>query len=559
MKNLIYVILFSMITILSCKAQEQTHPVISKTYPIDSLNELLYKSILEKKITMIGDGYHSHWYFLQTVTNILNYWLDKIETDPKNTTIPKNLLLFLEKSPSEQALFDKAITSGEISDYLSYQIESSCKYGGLGRCSTDNIEFISDIRDIQKRIESLNKKLTSKITFKILPADSEPPYSIENGIADFVKKKDDWFAFERDKQSSGNIIHELEKNKDCKALVFIGSAHLTRTISDKSIFSEISAPLPRYSYYMAHYLDEHFGRNQVNVFNPFFSIGTKSYGTIAEYEKSDSLYDYVFQNGPNPINPFPALYFISSKQTLKILSELHNKYFEYGLNRDSVYGPLDLMLESAFRTAIRKSYLFEERPDIKGRFDSLNIYYTKIKDHKEIFNVINNVKEEAIVNFDAVNNIKEISKWIITPKLDQLINKMKLPNYPNLKSIIYNLPCDTTDEVYCSNVFLSEDLIQIPRLRSSGQFSENNFGENRYKLNDFEIGQIKKRTNDIILYSLINLLWIATPEEKSEAINSLKEMTGLNYNSAKEWTNWWRSKFLSAKAERKIIPSKAGF
>ncbi|MDP4176019.1 MAG: hypothetical protein Q8933_18720 [Bacteroidota bacterium] len=550
MKNLIYVILFSMITILSCKAQEQTHPVISKTYPIDSLNELLYKSMMEKKVTMIGDGYHAHWYFLQTVTNILNYWLDKIESDPKNTTIPKNLILFLEKSPSEQALLDKAITSGEIYDYLSYQIESSCKYGGLGRCSTDNIEFISDIRDIQKRIESLNKKLTSKITFKILPADNEAPYSIENGITDFIKKKDDWFAFERDKQSSGNIIHELEKNQDCKALVFIGSAHLTRTISDKSFFCETTDSQPKYSYYMAHYLDEHFGRNLVNVFNPLFSIGTKSYGTIAEYEKSDSLYDYVFQNGLNPINPFPVLYFISSKQTLKILSELHNKYFEYGLNRDSVYGPLDLMLESAFRTAIRKSYLFEERPEIKGRFDSLNTYYTKIKDHKEIFNVINNVKEEAIVNFDAVKNIKEIGKWIITPKLDQLINKMKLPNYPNLKSIIYNLPCDTTDEVYCSNVFLSEDLIQIPRLRSSGQFSENNFGENRYKLNDFEIGQIKKRTNDIILYSLINLLWIATPEEKSEAINSLKEMTGLNYNSAKEWTNWWRSKFLSAKAER---------
>jgi hypothetical protein len=52
---------------------------------------------------------------------------------------------------------------------------------------------------------------------------------------------------------------------------------------------------------------------------------------------------------------------------------------------------------------------------------------------------------------------------------------------------------------------------------------------------------IQEYSQPIIIESLINLLWVATPEERARAIEYLKKETGLNYEAAKEWTEWWRN------------------
>ncbi len=38
----------------------------------------------------------------------------------------------------------------------------------------------------------------------------------------------------------------------------------------------------------------------------------------------------------------------------------------------------------------------------------------------------------------------------------------------------------------------------------------------------------------------MNLLWIATDEERAKALAVLKQETNLDYTTAKEWTVWFR-------------------
>ncbi|MFC1726830.1 hypothetical protein ACFL4T_14505 [candidate division KSB1 bacterium] len=64
-----------------------------------------------------------------------------------------------------------------------------------------------------------------------------------------------------------------------------------------------------------------------------------------------------------------------------------------------------------------------------------------------------------------------------------------------------------------------------------------------YQFSEYEKKYILKLKNEIILYSLIKLLWIGTKKEKFDAIKYLQENTGEKLYTAKEWNNWWRKEY----------------
>ena len=48
----------------------------------------------------------------------------------------------------------------------------------------------------------------------------------------------------------------------------------------------------------------------------------------------------------------------------------------------------------------------------------------------------------------------------------------------------------------------------------------------------------------ILAPRLIQISWVGNENEQRQAILELKKMTGENFNTAKEWTNWWRKKLV---------------
>jgi hypothetical protein len=62
-------------------------------------------------------------------------------------------------------------------------------------------------------------------------------------------------------------------------------------------------------------------------------------------------------------------------------------------------------------------------------------------------------------------------------------------------------------------------------------------------LNDSAKSIIKPYTKDLIEYFLVQLLWIGTPDETKRAQKELQARTGLHLQTAREWSDWWRSNY----------------
>ncbi|MEW5842259.1 MAG: hypothetical protein AB1775_03240 [Bacteroidota bacterium] len=518
-----YFFLLFFISISSCNSQAQ-QPKIIKHYPIDSLNNSVFESLKSKKIVMLGDAIHGHGYFKRMVINILNGWIDKIENNPDTKTIPHKLFLCLEKDSIAQLLVNKVINNGELNNYLSAQIDEASKFGGWEKYSIDNIEFLFNLREIKQRIEELNKKLRNdQLDLRIVGIENLPPFdfskALQMGGEKYQKELFLWFANERDKKISENMKRFMNANQDYKAILFYGTAHLIRKYVDKSPWAFSTKQEPIFGYFLANYLDGYFGREQVEVYYTDKVHGTIGINTdiIQEFEKSSEYYDYHLLCDVIPDFPFP-IYLVNNKQCLESSIELMDKYVKEVKNEDRI---LFIQQSRFFYDHVKRSYLYFEK-SYKDKIDSLASYPLESKSHdiKFIYNTTRRISVELKEKFDVVKNIDNMNRWIeMTETFDDAPLYLKM-----LKTIIYNLPRDTTVEVFYSN------------LGKSYNYSP---------LNELEIEQIKKRIDEIKIYYAVNMMWINTKEENKNTIKYLQRFTCLNFTKAKEWNDWWREKYFA--------------
>ena len=520
MKPLLKLLLLLFLSINSCKAQVE-QPRVIKTTDIDLLNNFVFESLKSKRIIMLGDGIHGHGYFKGIVSGILNSWIDSLEKNPNSQTIPHKLFLFLETDSVKQLLFNEVIDYGNFDNYLTEQIDEVTKFGGWDRFSVDNFEFLFELRDIRKRIDELNKKTNKDICLTIKGVEDPPSFinfstMYQMGVEKYRKELFLWFAKERDKIISKNIIRNLDNNRDYKAIVFYGSAHLIRKYIDKShwAFSTIQEPI--YEYFLAHYLDEYFGRAQVDVYCTV-KVHGEATDIIQKYEKDNDYEDYYVKCNVLPDFPFP-LYIISNKKILNSLINLTDKYIEGGKEEDYL---LFVNFSRLFFNHVKRSHLYFE-DYVKDKIDSLATYplqFTR-NDIKFIYKTTRRISKELVDKFDIVKNIEEMDKWIMM--IDKFDDKLRYLEM--LKRIIYNLPREIPEETFYSNF----DSFYHPDL-----------------LSQFEIDQIKNRINELKIYYAISSMWVNTKEENENIIKYLKRATDLNYTTVKEWNNWWKKKYES--------------
>ena len=515
--------LLQFISINACNSQTQP-PKVIKLYPIDSLTNIVIESLRSKRVVMLGDGTHGHGYFNRMVINVLNEWLDKIEKYMDDKTIPHKLFLCLEKDTIAQKLADQVINAGKFKDYLTAQIDEASKYGEWEKYSVDNIEYLFNLREIRQRIEKLNKTLNAdQIDLRIIGIENLPPFdfstAIKLGGEKYQKELFLWFAKERDKLASSNIIRLMNIKKDYKAIMFYGTGHLLRKYVDKSSFSYSKEQEPIFEYCLAHYLDEYFGRDQIEVYYTDKVHGTSGVNTdiIHEFEKNIEHHDYHILCYVVPDFHFP-IYFVNNKTFLESIIKLTDTYVEGINNEDRI---LFIHQARLFYSHVKRSYLYFDQSD-KEKIDSLASYPfgSKSNDFKFIYKTTRRISLELANKFDVVKNIENMERWIkMTESFDDAALYQKM-----LKTIIYNLPRDTTAEVFYSNLSKSY---------------------NYNPLNEFEIDQIKRRIDLLKIYYAVSTMWINTEKENEDVIKYLQKMTGLQYKNASEWNNWWRNKYFA--------------
>ena len=123
------------------------------------------------------------------------------------------------------------------------------------------------------------------------------------------------------------------------------------------------------------------------------------------------------------------------------------------------------------------------------------------------------------IRLDSINTTDLIDKMTLFENIFNIFEKLNVPG-PEIKSVLVNL---TGYSEYKEIHFIPDDSSAI-------EYWKDYVDNNREK--------IKVRLFTSVLY-------YGTESEQSKALEKLKQLTGKNFNTKKEWLNWYRRKQLS--------------
>jgi len=505
----------------ACAAHQEAPPRIVRTYPIDSLNALIMANVNDKRVVMIADAGHGHGCYMERVTSFLRRWVGEAAFPHADSPTPSALILFLEMDQQLEQDINEYVASGNLDPLFTRILDGCIKWGEVA-FTTDYLRFFHELRDICLEIDRLNQdRPKNKLELRIVGAEEDPPYKYEDRITmppdKFEMIKFLYFAKERDKQSSMRIKRTLDQNPRAKGLVFYGEAHLARDKQDKSGIARLehlSIP-PLYEYYLAHYLDSLLGRKQVSVFKygrPVVVAGIGQSGNVIErLQLRNEAPDYVVHR----VRPQRAPCRVRFLRSNAILTTLLQGMRNYGRGQGKENYSLAMAYGWQLYSQLLHTYLYVE-PAHRAEIDSIYNFLTT-RDPRGIPEVAR-IAEGLMRSFDAVENIERMSTWL---------TKGGLPDsslyVPMVRGILQGLPSTTGPG-------RSMGLKAPPEL-------------SKYTLSSAEEQALATREKELIQYSLINLLWLATPAEKEKAGRALQKSTGLNFTEAGDWSTWWETKF----------------
>jgi hypothetical protein len=134
------------------------------------------------------------------------------------------------------------------------------------------------------------------------------------------------------------------------------------------------------------------------------------------------------------------------------------------------------------------------------------------------------IADRLVSSFDAVENIERMNTWL---------TKGTLPDsslyVPMVRRVLRGLPYTTG----------------AGRAMGYGAPLDLSKYTSKYTLSSAEEQALATREKELIQYSLINLLWLATPAEREKAVRALRKYTGLHFTEASDWSTWWETKYNS--------------
>jgi len=497
------------------------------THPFDSLNAILMDNLCRKKVVMIGDGYHEHGAFMRLATGLLNRWVDTLEAEQKEgagvgtangrSAVPHRLMLFLEDDSEQLALKLRSIRNGNSALWLAAMLKLETEWGHkIGGTSVDVVEYASTLNSILDRVAHLNAKGSAHpYDLQIVGPEGVPPYKpfergqtrdtaeIRKRYLEWGRTKFNWFAHERDRISSRAIRKALTEHPDYKGVIFYGAGHLLRGRQNKAGAGGREYGIDSaYDYYLAHFLDGYFGRDSVAVFMSQSGWRAEESG-ITENAHNSEIFDYdiycpLIPPGPSPLEIMPSRTLLTSFRELVSNCEKEGNEDGWGI-----------------RTYTTRLYLQLKRSNLnngKATRPLLDSVRAHLRDTSAAAAARRDVLLDSLIAaFDGISSIDSSQNWLTIRASDSsFYNEM-------LNLVIMNIPG-------ADSVHDSPNPIRLPLDTTMDAF-------------------VRAHNRDLVEYFLVNLLWIGTPDEKTRALAKLTVLTGQSYQTAEEWSEWWRGRY----------------
>ncbi len=480
---------------LSCEENSNNNKFNNHVSQINcDVNKFIWDKVNDNRVVLIGDFGHGQPQYLQVVTDALNYWVDNIENDDSLfAKLPRKLFLIIERDSLSTANLKTFFETGNILDAFGDIIHLSFQN------TTVTIEHYYELRNIWLRLEKYNSsaKETNKISFDIIgPEKAIDPTNWS------IEKRSEFFLNERDEYSSDKIVKLLNNNRDHKALLFYGSAHLNKFKTIKHLHNGESE-----GYFLGYYLKEYLGDDSIYTLAQYrFTQNMLTSSEIAKNcEKIAVDIEFVDESDVNPIfrnMGFEGAVFCHNKKSVycflnTIPTETLVKFIMDNLNE--IYFGDNFVL-----TGYKKGVL-----EYMTRITGNNYLTVNLKNEKSVKEFIGEIENWYSNNkIDLVDDIVSLSIW---KRLIELMSDSSDASVNYIEKMITNTPGVIS---YFDSTISIQERADIYR---------------EYLPDD---------SIEIIINNLINLLWIGTPEECSKAILVLQNMTGNKYESAAEWMDW---------------------
>ena len=459
--------------------------------------DFILDKLRTNRIVMVADGGHGDPLYYRAVINSLSAWVSKYEEAANIKGLPSKLFLFLEFDSTKANGLKRYFQEGDPVAMM-----GSASFWG-DQCTTGTLEFYDDLRTLRHRVDAYNSNhdVRDQISFDVIGPEKEID------LSDWTTEKRDRFSvYERDEYSSRRITEVLNASPDSRALVFYGAIHLLRGNIPKQAENQKSN-----GYYLAHYLSENFdGRGgvyvcgQIDVAKSSWldEAGVKIGTTFAV---DHSIFTGIPIEGTSSFPPYDGAiyYFAPPRHARHITNVCSEKLVDYILDH------ID-------------SYTDSTKEFYKGILDTW-LYYLSTVAAIDWHPVDHN-------NVHAIDStIKAWKNWRKSTSMDIVEDMSTLRYFKRCVDLIRTIDQKQStwhqmqlEKLVGFKVWFGEGA--SPQVRADSIWTS----INRYR-------------KPIVVDNLIQLLWVASRSENSKAVARLKLETGMEFNTSKEWNDWWEA------------------
>lgn len=499
-------LLAPVVLLIQCTSRFPKPPDPQAYLPFDSLDSLMVRELSSHRVVMFGNSYPGHITYSSLVTSFLESWLDRIQNSTNDTTVPHKLTLALELGQLGEAALNDYLKNGDRYALIRFLIDEQAKFGmdtyGTRDLSVDYVQFCERLRLVHARVDSLNRLLPGlSVSLDILGPEPDPPYALIDvrirSRQAFLAMKSKWDLFERDRETSSRLVQYISQHPDHRVLICSSSFHSMR---DRE-----------YGIVLVHLLDSLMERRNVLVIQTSrFPRRGEATPQLEEYRHDRTMPDFIVRAPANPPYPFP-FFLVKSQNTLRAMVDLAERY---EASPDTLEKDLSRRLLSHSLDLLRRSHL-ALNPAYDVQIASMQSAVGAATRRAIMTSRTYSDVRRLISHFDPVRDVLEIDSVMTTfaPSLDY---------FNTLTILLDNLSGKVSVAHRDADVELSTTK-QVDTIKANW------------------VSTWKERKSARHVYMLLQILWLGTPGEVSDAMNALKRETGRTFASVTEWDEWWQS------------------